>query len=71
MQPFSIIPTIKVDYNQQAPIYDFENAIRESHINNVSNANGTISSNLFMGDPNGDYEYNVILQPLITNSLMT
>lgn len=70
-EPFSIIPTITVDYNQQVPIYEFENAIRESHINNVSNTNGTNTPSIFLGDPSSDYEFNVIMQPAIAVSLLT
>lgn len=70
-QWFSIIPTIKVDYNQQSPIYDFENTIRESHINDSSNSNGTNTRNIYLGEPGGDYEYNLIRQPTIVTSLMT
>ena len=58
-------------YNQQVPIYDFENAIRESHINDASNANGANNPNFYMGEPGGDYEFNVILQPTVGASLMT
>gem|GEM_PF-3843709 len=45
------MPTIKVDYNQGLPIYDFENAIRESHINDASNANGSNNVNIYLGEP--------------------
>lgn len=68
---WSIIPTIRVDYNIETPIYDFENAIRESHINDVSNAVGTNTPNFFMGEPSSDYEFNVISQPTIVSSLLT
>lgn len=67
----SIIPHIKVDYDIEQPIYDFENAIRESHINNVSDSVGTNTPNFFIGDPSGDYEFNVITQPTIAMSLVT
>lgn len=70
-QGISIIPTIRVDYNQQVPIYDFENAIRESQINDASNANGANNVNFYMWEPGGDYEYNVIVQPTVSASLMT
>ncbi len=69
-ETFSIIPTISVDYNQEVPLYDFENSIRESHINHVSDTLGTNTPNFFMGDPSGDYEFNVILQPSIGTSLL-
>ncbi len=53
------------------PIYDYENAIRESEINNVSDALGTNTPNFFMGIPSSSYEYNVILQPMIVATSLT
>ncbi len=70
-QSFSIIPTIRVDYNQQTPIYDFENAIRETHINDSSDSNGTNTPNIYLGEPGGDYEHNLIRQPSIVSSSLT
>lgn len=62
---------MKVDYNQQIPIYEFENTIRESQINDSSDANGANTRNIYLGEPGGDYEYNIIRQPSIVTSLMT
>lgn len=60
-----------MDYNIETPIYDFENAIRETHINAASSAAGTNSPNFYMGKPTNDYEFNVITQPTIALSLLT
>lgn len=70
-ESFSVIPTIAVDYNQSIPIYEFENAIRETHINHVSDANGTNTPNIFLGHPSANYEFNIVLQPAIVASLLT
>ena len=70
-QTFSIIPTISVNYNQETPIYEFENAIRESHVNFVSDSIGTNTPNFFMGEPGGSYEFNVITQPTVALSSLT